>query len=135
MHHNTEQGKQWKRVENSKVTQGSEVTPFYGTCLMTSKPCETFRTDQSRYSESLQTWEQPPRDVRSKRCSENMQQIYRRSSMPKYDCKALWRGCSPVNMLHIFRTNFAKNTSGRLLLKHLPWNFWEKQLETLIESR
>ena len=69
---------------------------------------------------------QPPRDVRSKRCSDNMQQIYRRTSMPKYDCKALWRGCSPVNMLHIFRTNFAKNTSGRLLLKHLPWNFWEK---------
>ena len=27
---NTEQVKQWKRVENSKVTQGSEVTPFYG---------------------------------------------------------------------------------------------------------
>ena len=28
----------------------------------------------------------------------------------------LWRGYSPVNLLHIFRTPFAKNTSERLLL-------------------
>ena len=28
---------------------------------------------------------------------------------------ALRRGCSPVNLLHIFRTPFSKNTSGRLL--------------------
>ena len=28
---------------------------------------------------------------------------------------ALWHGCSPVNLLHIFRTAFLKNTSGRLL--------------------
>ena len=29
---------------------------------------------------------------------------------------ALWYGCSPVNLLHIFRTPFLKNTSGWLLL-------------------
>ena len=29
----------------------------------------------------------------------------------------LWHGCSPVNLLHIFRTPFPKNTSGGLLLK------------------
>ena len=29
----------------------------------------------------------------------------------------LRHGCSPVNLLHIFRTPFSKNTSGRLLLK------------------
>ena len=29
---------------------------------------------------------------------------------------ALWHGCSPVNSLHIFRTQFPKNTSRRLLL-------------------
>ena len=29
---------------------------------------------------------------------------------------ALRHGCSPVNLLHIFRTLFLKNTSGRLLL-------------------
>ena len=28
----------------------------------------------------------------------------------------LWHGCSPLNLLHIFRTPFSKNTSGRLLL-------------------
>ena len=30
---------------------------------------------------------------------------------------ALRYGCSPVNLLHIFRTPFPKNTSGRLLLR------------------
>ena len=29
---------------------------------------------------------------------------------------ALRLGCSAVNLLHIFRTRFTKNTSGRLLL-------------------
>ena len=28
-------------------------------------------------------------------------------------------GCSPVNLLHIFRTPFSKNNSGRLLLIYL----------------
>ena len=30
---------------------------------------------------------------------------------------ALRHGCSPANLLHIFRTPFPKNTSGRLLLE------------------
>ena len=30
---------------------------------------------------------------------------------------ALRHGCSPVNFLHIFRTSFPKNTSGRQLLE------------------
>ena len=30
----------------------------------------------------------------------------------------LRHGCSPVNLLHIFRTPFSKNTSGWLLLKN-----------------
>ena len=29
---------------------------------------------------------------------------------------SLWHGCSPVNLLHILRTPFLKNTSGWLLL-------------------
>ena len=38
--------------------------------------------------------------------------------MPKCDFNkvALGDGCSPVNLLHIFRTPFPKNSSGRLLL-------------------
>ena len=66
------------------------------------------------------------RDVLRKRCYENMQQIYRWRPMPKSNfnkvallCNfieiALRQECSPVNLLHIFRTSFPKNTSGRLL--------------------
>ena len=72
---------------------------------------------------------QPSRGVLRKRCSENMQQIYRRTPMPKCDFNeialqvvlrcfieiTLWHGCSPVNLLHIFRTCLYKNTSGRLV--------------------
>ena len=34
----------------------------------------------------------------------------------------LWHECSPVNLLHIFRTPFTKNTSGRLLLVLVTYN-------------
>ena len=50
----------------------------------------------------------------------NMQQIYRRTPMPMCDSNfieiALWHWCSPVNLLHIFRPPFSRNTSGGLLL-------------------
>ena len=68
---------------------------------------------------------QPYIGALKKRCFENIPQIYRRTSMPKCDfnevlCNfieiALWHGCSPVNLLHIFRTPFPRNTSGWLLL-------------------
>ena len=67
--------------------------------------------------------------VLRKRCSENVQQIYRRASMSKCDFSKvalqfffeirLWYGCSPVNLLHIFKTPFYKNTYGGLLLQGL----------------
>ena len=64
---------------------------------------------------------QPCRGALKKRCFENMQQIYRITPMPKCDlCNfieiALRHGCSPVNLLHIFRTPFPSNTSGWMLL-------------------
>ena len=68
---------------------------------------------------------QPSRGVFRKRCSENMQQIYRRTLMPKCSFNkiasnfieiALRHRYSPENLLHIFRTAFLKNTSGWLLL-------------------
>ena len=61
---------------------------------------------------------QPFRGVLKKSCSENMQQIYRRTPMPKWDFNkaALRLGCSHVNLLHISRTPFLKNTSGWLFL-------------------
>ena len=38
---------------------------------------------------------------------------------------AFWHGCSPVNLLQIFRTSFPKSTSGRLLLKILYLEIWK----------
>ena len=59
---------------------------------------------------------QPYRGFLIKRYSENMQQICRTASMPKCDFNkvvkqlffeiTLRHGCSPVNLLHIFRTPF-----------------------------
>ena len=55
--------------------------------------------------------------------------------MPNYDFNkvakqfikiTLRHGCSPVNLLHIFRTPFPKNTSGQLLLKAVI--YYEKEL-------
>ena len=69
---------------------------------------------------------QPSRGVLRKRCSENMQQIYskhqgRSAISVKLPCNfieiTLLHGCSPVNLLHVLRAPFLKNTSRRLLLK------------------
>ena len=68
---------------------------------------------------------QPSRGVFKKECSENMQQF-----TEEHPCRivisikllsnfieiTLCYGCSPVNLLHIFRRAFPKNISGRLLL-------------------
>ena len=68
---------------------------------------------------------QQPRGVPRTRCSENMQQIHRRTPMPNCDFNkvafnfieiALRYVFSPVKLLHIFRTTFLKNTFGLLLL-------------------
>ena len=40
----------------------------------------------------------------------------------------LRHGCSPVNLRHIFRTPFPKNTSGRRLLNFLTFFFTFKQV-------
>ena len=61
---------------------------------------------------------QPPRGVPRKKCSESMQQIYRRPPMLRCDFnKVAKHGWSPVNLLHIFRTPFPRTTSGWLLLQ------------------
>ena len=63
---------------------------------------------------------QPSIGVFIKKCSENIQQIYRRTPMPKLVCNfieiAFRHGCSHVNLLHNFRTLFPKKTSEGLLL-------------------
>ena len=59
---------------------------------------------------------QSSRGVLRKKCLENMLQIYRRTISKQIFWITLWHRFSPVNLLHIFRTPFPKNTSGRLLL-------------------
>ena len=57
-------------------------------------------------------------------CSENMQEIYEHPRWSAISIElqsnfieiTLQHGCSPVTLLHIFRTPFHKKTSGRLLL-------------------
>ena len=75
---------------------------------------------------------EPSSGVLRKMCSENMQQIYRRTPMPKCDSNkaikamhssfletSLRLARSPVNLLHISRTSFPKKTFGGLLLLSL----------------
>ena len=85
---------------------------------------QSFR-EISRNADACNFQKQPFRGVLSKRCSENMQQNYRRTPMQKcHFNKVAWNfieitlrhGCSPGNFLDIFRTPFTKNTSGWLLL-------------------
>ena len=71
---------------------------------------------------SIYVQKQPPRAAPRKRCSENIQQIYRRTPVPEFGLNnnfieiALRHGCSPVNLPHIFSTPFSRNTSGWQLL-------------------
>ena len=66
---------------------------------------------------------QPSIGVPWKRCSENMQQIYKENTHGEVRLQSnfieitLRHGCSSANLLHIFRTTFLKNISGWLLLK------------------
>ena len=55
----------------------------------------------------------PPEVFLEKRCFENMQQIWRRIPISRNFIEITLRhGCSPANLLHIFRTPFPKNTFG-----------------------
>ena len=100
-------------------------------CLMNNSVC-VLSSDYSVYYILLHVvlyfQKQSPRCVLSKRCSKNMQQIYRGKLLLKCDLNlqsnfieiTLRHRCSPVNLLHIFKTPFSKNTSGWLLLYFNP---------------
>ena len=65
----------------------------------------------------LKSQKQLCRGVLTKTCSENMQQICRKTPMPKCDSHFTLRHVySHVSLLRIFRASFPKNNSGRLLL-------------------
>ena len=63
---------------------------------------------------------QPSRGALRKRCSQNIQKIYKRTPISKLLFNfieiTLRHGCSPLNLLYIFRTPLCKKTSGVLLL-------------------
>ena len=89
---------------------------------------------------------QPFRGVLMKKCSENIQEINRRSPMPKCDFNkvvnnfikiTLRHGCSPVSLVYILRTPFPKNISGELFL-FIRYNWYyvaiiEKKSLTLLK--
>ena len=57
--------------------------------------------------------------------------------MPKCAVEiAIWRKCSPVNLLHIFGATFYKNTYGGLLLKgiNLIKFAWLRKSITLLKQ-
>ena len=61
--------------------------------------------------------------VLRKRSSTSIKQTYRRNPLLcNFIEITLRHGCSPVNLLHIFRTPFSKNTSGWLLLQKCTWS-------------
>ena len=71
---------------------------------------------------------QPPSGVLSKRCSENMQQMYRRTPLPKCDfnkvAKRLYWNHTlawvfSCKFAACFENTFSKNTSGWLLLNEI----------------
>ena len=78
------------------------------------------------YAGDVEFQKQSYRGVLRKRCSEICSKFtgehpYRNVISIKLICNfteiALWDRCSPVRLLHIFRTPFAKNASGGLLLE------------------
>ena len=69
-------------------------------------------------SKHIKVQKQLSKAVLRKRCSANLQQIYRRTPMAKCNVnKVAFHGCTPVNLLQIFRTPFLKNSFGWLLFK------------------
>ena len=96
-------------------------------CFYHYKNCSKRVKREIEITSQSEIQKQPPRGVPRKSYSENMQQIYRRTPMPKCNfnkvallCNfieiTLRHGCSLVNFLHIFRTPFLKNTTGWLLM-------------------
>ena len=87
--------------------QGTDQTDFYFRSMLNE-----IQIANSGITKVFLVQKQPSRIARRKRCSEIMQEIYRRAPMTK----GLQHGCAPVNLLHIFRMSFTNNTSGWLLL-------------------
>ena len=73
---------------------------------------------------------QPSRGVFKKKCSKNMQQIYKRTLMPNCNFNKVAK--QTLYLLHIFWTLFLTNTSGRLLPPHCI--IWQKVNDVLLSK-
>ena len=85
-------------VSLKKVSRSSPAEVFLGKGVL--KICSKF------------TWEHPCRSVISIKLQSNFIEI------------TLRHGCSLVNLIHIFRTTFYKNTFGRLILDIQSWGYF-----------
>ena len=112
----------WFSINKYLFKQNLLCWKFDDVLLRLEKKSENLMQINSRYFSKMQ--KQPARCVPRKRCSENMQQIYRRTPMPKRDFIeiTLRHGRSPVILLHIFRTPFPMNTSRWEVLKMILHN-------------
>ena len=91
------------------------VSTYFKICFRNKKQLSLWFWKPPHFCVKWLAQKQPPRGVPRKSCSENMQQIYTRTPMPIIEI-TLRHGCSTVNLLHIFRTPFVKNTSMWMLL-------------------
>ena len=89
----------WTNVMLLVVFEEFELVCFFAAAPSSSPPVPT---DLSGAALSV---------VLRERCSENFQQVYKRTPTPKCD----FNGCSPVILLHISRTPFPKNKYGELI--------------------
>ena len=93
---------------------------------------ESYSSDQKFSYMPLQ--KQPPKVFLGKGvlniCSKFTEEHPCRSAI-SIKCKALRHGCSPVNLLHIFRASFPNNTSGGLLLPLAGPQFFFHKIQTI----
>ena len=117
----------WSLLILLKKTPRHRRFPANFSKILKTRHCRTLE-NSCFWNLIMKFQKQPPRGVPRKRSTENMQKIYRRTTMLKFDFNKLakqlyWNRTSawlsPVNLLHIFRTPFPENTSERLLLKLL----------------
>ena len=118
---------EWSLLTFLKKTPRHRRFPANFSKILKTRHCRTLE-NSCFWNLVMKFQKQPSRGVPRKRSPENMQKIYRRTTMLKFDFNKLakqlyWNRTSawlsPVNLLHIFRTPFPENTSERLLLKLL----------------
>ena len=110
----------WNLIESYKLHHSKKNCRKLVFCVFTEQLLYQIIFQQLRCYEQ----KKPSIGILIRRCSENMQQICRKQRCRrvisiKLLCNfieiTLRHGCSPVNLLHIFRTALRKNTYGGLL--------------------